>query len=384
MVTIKERYGGKAKPKQQAKGPLWAGPCGEGPQGGITQSLIGRWLCCRERFRLQTVEGWKAVERFSAPLEFGNMWHVCEEMWAGQEQLPLCHVALRRYCEGLTKKFPLQQQEVNDWFQKCAALFPLYVRHWAEHPDVKDRTPLLQEQAFDVPYALPSGRVVRLRGKWDSVDLIGKGREAGIWIQENKTKQTIDRQKIERQCKFDLQTMLYQIALDGCRKQETTTTEHFEGAPILGTRYNVIRRSAHKGGKGKKGQKETAVDSMLKAFEEDRRKRQVSSWFDRWQVTVRPADVERFKRTCLDPILENICDDYEWWEYCHKQHRDPFEFLWRQGCGEFHKHRNRHFRLPFGIYNPLAEGGSSDFDGLLDGGSTVGLHRATDLFPELT
>ena len=68
---------------------------------------------------------------------------------------------------------------------------------------------MLQEQVCDVPYNLPSGRVVRLRGKFDSVDLI----DGGIYLQENKTKGDIDKIQVERQLSFDLQTLMYSVAL---------------------------------------------------------------------------------------------------------------------------------------------------------------------------
>jgi hypothetical protein len=42
-----------------------------------------------------------------------------------------------------------------------------------------------------------------------------------------------------------------------------------------------------------------------------------------------------------------------------------------------------HWRHPFGVYDALNEGGSSDLDEYLETGSTVGLERASTLFPEL-
>jgi hypothetical protein len=42
-----------------------------------------------------------------------------------------------------------------------------------------------------------------------------------------------------------------------------------------------------------------------------------------------------------------------------------------------------HWRHPFGVYDALNEGGSSDLDEYLETGSTVGLEKASTLFPEL-
>lgn len=346
--------------------PVWDGPCGAGPQGGITQSLIGRWLVCRERFRLLVMEGWKPQEKFSAPLDFGNLWHVAEEHHAKGTDWA---AAVEKAGIALVKRFPLQAEEISLWYQKCTALFPFYVEHWSEHPDVLARKPLLQEEPFDVPYLLPSGRKVRLRGKWDSVDLIGDGKEAGIWIQENKTKSQIDRKKIVQQVGFDLQSMLYVIALrcSDCFLE----LDYVSDDQIKGVRYNVIRRAAHK-----------SAESMVKKFEEDRDDRRTAEWFDRWNVEIGADAVVRFKNTCLDPILENVCDDYEWWQFCREHRVEPWDDQTR--LRELPQHRSRHFRMPFGVYNPLTEsGGGTDLDALMDSGSTFGLHRTNDLFPEL-
>lgn len=215
-------------PKRRTE-PLWEGPESDGPQGGVTQSLLGRFLSCRERFRLKVVEGLQANEGFNPRLEYGNMWHVCEEALA--ENLPrVMHQGkwmerweceLIGYCKTLCWRYPLDQSKIEHWYSLCKAFFPLYVKHWAEHPDVKERMPLLQEETFKVPYKLPSGRTVYLRGKWDAVDLIGKGKAAGVYIQENKTKSSIDAQKIMRTLKFDLQTMLYMAALQATLEKAT-------------------------------------------------------------------------------------------------------------------------------------------------------------------
>ena len=55
--------------------PAWKGPV----EDGITFSLLSRWVVCRERFRLQAIEGLKEDEGFVAPIEFGSLWHEAEE-----------------------------------------------------------------------------------------------------------------------------------------------------------------------------------------------------------------------------------------------------------------------------------------------------------------
>lgn len=174
-MSLEQMLKGRAIPKPRTKrtGPLWKGP----EQDGITFSMLTRFLSCRERFRLYAIEGLRPVEQFNHRIEYGQMWHVCEEAVA-RDPLPPDHMgspwfqALMVYCKELCRKFPLSQDQVDHWYNVCKVQFPLYVDYWSQHPDVINRVPLLQEQVFDVPYKLPSGRIVRLRGKWDSVDLV--------------------------------------------------------------------------------------------------------------------------------------------------------------------------------------------------------------------
>lgn len=359
-----------AKRADTPREPLWKGPSSNDPNGGISQSLLGRYLCCKERFRVQTVEGLRPADAFDPRIEYGNMWHACEEELARTKGAhDNWERALLEYCKGLASKYRMQQEQIQEWYEKAKAQFPIYVQWWADHVDVKDRTPLLQEQIFDVPYKLPSGRVARLRGKWDSVDLIGKGKAAGIYIQENKTKSSIDVGKIARQVTFDLQSMLYLVALGEYLANDLHESP-LPDVPVNGVRYNVIKRSAHK-----------STESMLKKINEDIAAGRGGEWFSRWKIDLLPQDIEKFKRECLNPVLENLLDDYEWWERCYRVYGDVYRMEDRQK--EFPDHRARMYRYPFGIYNPLEEGGSSEVDEYLSSGSTVGLHRPTTLFPEL-
>lgn len=193
--------------------PLWQGPCAPGPLGGITQSMLVRFLSCRERFRLKYVCGLEPPDRWVKTLGYGNMWHACEEgLAAGTTDAhddPFWRQKLAEHTRPLYNRYPTQRDELDKWWNVCNIQFPEYVKYWSTHPDVQNRTPLMQEQVFDVPYKLPSGRVVRLRGKFDAVDLI----DGGIYLQENKSKGDVDKQQIGRQLHFDLQTLMYSVAL---------------------------------------------------------------------------------------------------------------------------------------------------------------------------
>lgn len=366
--------------KAPSSGPVWKGPEGDGPNGGITQSMINSWLACRERFRVRNMEGWKGNEEWSKYIGYGNMWHICEEKLAGGKNRNGDQwEPLNRYVAEEIKKFPLQQEEIKHWADTCRAQFPEYVAYWAKHEDVEERTPIFQEHVFDVAYELRSGRIVRLRGKFDAVDLIGKGKDAGIYLQENKTKGDIDQLALQSQLTFDLQTMLYLTALERIRDiggVKDSHPIHSIRAPTLGIRYNVVRRP-FSGGRGSIKRKEPSKTNPAGESKADFYKRLVDDyikpepeyWFMRWRSEVAPEDIKRFRDECLDPILEAIC----WWYDCQINKGGP----------DAYEPPNFHWRHPYGCSNSINEGYKSDVDEFIRAGSTVGLRHVENLFPEL-
>jgi hypothetical protein len=105
-----------------------------------------------------------------------------------------------------------------------------------------------------------------------------------------------------------------------------------------------------------------------------------STYFMRWNVEVSEADVRRFRERCLDPILENVADDFEWWSFCKASGGNVFDGQARQ---QKFDHCKRHFVHPFGVYSALTDGGATDTDDFVMTGITVGLQKVTNLFPEL-
>jgi hypothetical protein len=344
--------------------PVWKGP----EEDGITQSLLGLFLVCRERFRLRTIEGLSAPPEFNHSIEYGNMWHECEEAHAEGKDWKK---PLKDYCAQLCMKYKTQQQQIQKWFEVCKIQFPVYVEYWKHHKDMKKRTPLLQEEVFKVPHLLPSGRTVNLKGKWDSVDIVGTGKSRRVWLQENKTKGDIKDHLIERQLSFDIQTGIYLTSL-----AEGKTLP----AKLEGVRYNVVRRPLS-GGKGSirqhkptkknpEGESAEHYYGRLKdIIDED-----PGHFFMRWNVEVSAQDLDKFKTHFLDPVLEQLCD---WWEWIMI---DPFD-PWRVDFeGRYY---GIHWRHPYGVYNPLNEGRSTNLDEYLKTGNELGLVRTTNLFPEL-
>lgn len=332
-----------------SKNPVWKGP----EVDGITQSLLSKFLGCKERFRLRVIEGLKPHEQFSAALTYGNMWHECEEALAGCKNWK---AKLAEYCQELLKEYPQNRADIVKWHAACLTQFPHYIEYWEEHEDVKERKPMLEEYTFCVPYKLPSGRVVKLRGKFDSVDIVGKK----VWLQENKTKGQINGDWLSRQLTFDLQTMMYLVCLKQYLRIEKKTFK------VAGVRYNVVRRPLS-GGKGtirpRKATKNKPAETqeeywarLEEYFVED-----PSYWFMRWNVEVTNADLTKFKNEFLNPCLEHLC----LWYDCVTD-GGPNSFL--------------NYRTPYGVNTEIRGGEIEEY---LMTGSTSGLRKVENLFPEL-
>jgi len=363
--TLADKISGVMEAKKsKEKKPFWKGP----EIDGITQSMLGRFLACRERFRVATIEGLVPADKFKKAIEYGNMWHICEEFFAAEKDYT---TPLKEYALSLIKRYRESQEEISSCYQICLAQFPVYIKYWSKHPDRKKRVPLLQEESFQIMYTLPSGRKIKLRGKWDSVDYVGK-RE--IWLQENKTKGDIRESTIEKVLTFDIQTGLYVTALIEHLK------ESGEEKKLKGVRYNVIRRPLSGGRHSIRQHKPTKKNPQGESFEDfyARLGGLIESapeyFFMRWEVPFPLKDVERFKTRFLDPILEQLCEWYEWVSLCYQQNKSPFED---------YVARKIHWQHPYGVYNVMDQGGIDDLDEYLMSGSKVGLEKAATLFPEL-
>lgn len=353
---------------------LWKGPF----EDGITFSLLSRFLVCRERFRIYITEGIKPIPSFNHRIEYGNMWHICEEAYAKKDNYK---EKLRDYCNTLISKYPLERAQIENWYNICLIQFKVYTKHYLNKIEFELKQDKLnsiyEEKVFNNYYTLPSGRVVRLRGKFDKllsnvdIDNIKPGPKNKIILQENKTKGEINLVEIIKQLSFDLQTMIYFISIDGFLNQEDINPKIFVKKDLL---YNIIKRPLsggkgtirrHKATKSKQEEKEEDFYSRL----EDIIKESYKDYFIRLKVSITCADVDYFKLKCLNPILEQL---YDFWQSINGEnvHVSSKEYQ----C----------YRMPYGVYNPLLEGGHTEIDNYLATKSMLGLYKVDNLFPELT
>lgn len=415
-AAIKDQLKAKINTKleQRAK-PLWDGPYSDTVNGGVTYSLLSKFLCCRHRFWLRSIKGLKPEETFEYRIEYGNAWHLCEELHANGKSIGQVLLALKVHCVDLAKREHGISSEVNKLYQCISVQFPHYVDYWAKHEDMKGRTPIAEECEFKVAYKLPSGRVVILRGKIDAIDLVKKL----VWIQENKTKSDIKQDDLQSDLLCDLQSMLYCIVVLLLIENGTFDKQWKLG----GIRYNVIRRplsgfkfniKQKKGlGKAKKGAEteEMFYERLSSVIQEN-----ASQFFVRMRIGIEDKDIQFFKSKVLNPILEQLCD---WYDSIQSDPFDPWNVededsghcpkcgatedtenilhitntvpsMMRIYCAKCNKDivygkmpNKHHYLFPSGIYNPMLEDRKHPFDSLIYSNDEHGFTRAESLFSEL-
>lgn len=373
--------------------PLWQGPSIDDPNGGVTQSALAKFIICRERFRIHYVLGLQPHgSGWNHKSGYGDMWHICEEALASNQDWM---APLEAFTGNQMTQFSMDRETILKWYNVCRIQFPEYVKYWNDHPEVLARTPLMQEQVFNVPYKLPSGRIVYLKGKYDAVDMLDAhdNYPKGIWLQEDKSKGDIDQPALEKQLKFDLQTNFYLISLQCYAGQGYNWGDildctgdapraELKGAPLLGVRYNVIRRPLSGGAgtirphKAKAFKNKTVPAETMEHFYERLRDDYIAAnpeqWFFRWKAAVTSQDIQAFKDQCLDPLLEQLC----WW-YDQITGKDMTK------VAKQYDFPSTNHRTPYGIYSKLMDGGESEQDIYLNSGSMVGLKQADSLFKEL-
>lgn len=325
--------------------PLW-----DLYRDGITASMLSKFFICRERFRLNAVEGW-SDKRLATALEFGSCFHDCHENHAAGYPIST-EKLLSQFEKNRIQARNMDHEERAEIAEICGTvgvLFPRYVEHWREMDQSFEY--VAQEEKFEVPYTLPSGRVLKLRGRIDAAYREGDQ----IWILETKTKGDIDEELLTATLQQDLQTMFYVLAF-------SLAHQVVPG----GVLYNVIRRP------GLRRRKEETLPDFLQRIGEDIDRR--PEWyFMRWKTELEEGDLDKWIKRSLDPVLEQLC---LWWESISHNPFDP----WTDAQGQPNLH---HYQRPFGVYDGLGRGGRGDYFELLAYRSYRSLRQRDVAFPEL-
>lgn len=357
--------------------PLWHGPY----KDGITFSLLCKFIVCRHRFWIKVIEGLGEPDILNEAMEYGNFWHEAEEKFSRKDDWTK---AIAKYRDRLVARYPGMEKEIWQLYHICRIQYPLYIQWWEKHSVEITRKPLVEEVSFCVPYTLPSGRVILLRGKYDCIytDMIK------MTLQENKSKTRVDEDGITWTLRQNLQVMIYQVSIRAAVRfyHKLSTEQKRLLAPVIDqirkgvkpteSMYNVIKRPLGDiySIKRRQGERDSEFyDVRLHANIRDNPKK----YFHRWVVDVTEEHVDEFRSKILDPQLEMLCD---WWDSIQGNLFDPWN-IWKEG--EVVGRNMNHYQAPWGVYNSMWEGFRGDYFEYLAQGRKSGMRRVKTLYPEL-
>lgn len=336
---------------------------------GLTYSSLNLWLKCPEQFSLAYIDGW-TTKKLSVPLEFGTIWHLCQEHQFASPHPGKVVRDVTAFYEKL--RLPTLMGEDRAELERLLCivehLFPFYCERYAKE-DASYKW-LARERTFRTKhyFVLPGNKApssyqrteggvlvpVWLNGKRDGEFTHGRGSAIGLF--ETKTKSQINIAEITDLLRADLQTLIYTYSLQ----------QDYGRCPtkIL---YNVIRRPGERLGK----------HETLKGYGQRilaRAKKEPEIFFRRFDVTVIPSDIQRFITRILDPSLRNA---YRWWRSIRKH---PFG---EAGGGD--KSLSR-WNSPYHYQNLDAlqnKYGRAFLYDLVVTGRTNSFYRRSSTFPEL-
>lgn len=375
--------------------PLWEGPYSDGPEGGITQTLLSKFIVCRHRFWLQTVCGAVDPRDFDIPLHYGDAFHNAIETYAlGKAHAHKAGQRIKDYFHRISEADPATTAKAAYWSQIGYDQFLAYAKYWKEQDNHLES--LVEERPFCLAYLLPSGRTIYLRGKMDGIIRSRSNGGKGTYLFEHKIKGEVDVDNLVDTLAQNAQAMFYMPAALAVAKE-------YGIDQIDGLLYNVIqrplagRKHSIKQKKGRKVKdKKTGVTEVKGAETQSQYLARLAGlytthsedFFYRWKIAISPQEIERFQRESLNPILEQLCD---WWDSIQGNPMDPWTSTKSVPDGVNGEHymgtykiaNKLHYRTPFGVFNKLAKGLTGDYQAYLTKGDKSSLRSAKTLFPEL-
>ncbi len=278
---------------------------------GLSVTAVEKWLDCKEQFRMERVQGYRAFKG-SAAIDFGELWHwllgrhysakhrrAANPMKDLEAGIALYNSQYLRDNPNLPDK---RREEMDFGYLKTKALWPVYLEKYGEVDAEMKWVDV--ERNFEFGFSLPPisrsirdagrtvevelcpGCVVPFRGIFDGV----YRRKGRLWLFETKTKSQINEEELEDTMHLDLQVMTYLYAI----------YREFKEWPE-GVTYNVIRNPASKVSEAKGETKDAFVERL-----EGTIRKEEDHYFKRWDMHVDQKDVEKFVDKQFEPILRDI------------------------------------------------------------------------------
>jgi hypothetical protein len=324
---------------------------------GVTQSLLQKFVQCRDRFHKHVVLGLRETGRKEA-MEYGSIFHKLLELGTllgkNNTRMNLLKAANTAFANKDIESVELIKTAVVQYFEylKWEHDKPKY-KYIAAEPVFRElyELPTISfNPCEEINIRIPSGIKIPLRGRIDEVLEIN----GHMWIQENKTKGRIDESMLIDTIPSNIQVMFYAV----CSQLKYSR-------PCKGVIYNVIRKPALR-------QRQSESDNdFIERIKEDIQT-QPDHYFKRYSYEFQKGQIEKWIREELNPLLVHV---YLWWKSISKNPTVPWVDL-DGNVNPFHG------RKSFGVYDSMSQG-KGDFYELIVNGRTSNLIFSKQLFPEL-
>lgn len=327
---------------------------------GVSQSLLQKFIVCKDRFHKKAVLGLKPTDRKEA-MEYGTIFHklIEEGTKMGSKYSRLIMVSIMRdYMQAKKLNSP-------ESLLLCQIAIEQYHKYREWEANKPKYTYIAQEPVFNEPFVLPATNfnpcpeisiniprvTIPLRGRIDEViDISGD-----LWLQENKTKSRIDLATLQDTIPENMQVMFYAIAAS--IKYDR---------PVKGIIYNVIRKP------GQRQRQKESNDAYVSRIGGEILE-QPNYYFYRLAYQFPTGAIKKWEREELIPLLYSI---YIWWRSIEKNPTNP----WVDAEGNINPF---HGRRSFGVYDPMSNGKGDYFD-LIIHGRSQNLVVDHNMFTELT
>lgn len=278
--------------------PAWPGPY----EGGVTQSLLNRYLECPYRFYIYAVLGLEEPAEAHPNLVWGDTFH------RALEEVINSDILISEMDETyLADIDQVIHEHISDKWPSAPSSYEHTVRHMYRLYDdsYKANGNWEAEVEINQEYTTYNGYKVKVRGKVDGM--------SETHIAEHKCKGKLDTDQARLETPVDLQTTLYckmteryNIIYDVIRIPEA---QFFSPQRNLGESWSSWARRIFHTYTGSSQDYPIAKRRHL--------------WLDQFTIYHTPEDIDRNCRYLVDPNIEKLC---RWWDRVNEPGFDPNDY----------------------------------------------------------
>lgn len=302
---------------------LWKGPY----EDGITQSLLNKYRQCPYRFYLYSILGLQDAKELHMNLIWGDIFHKGLELLIASKDINGSIAGMLEYAEA---RYPQRPSSYDTSTKLLLRKFRLSNYDGVWQTEVK----------FEHPVKLPSGRVVKVRGKMDGYQIHNP--TYGKVLGEHKCKGYIDPVRTRKELKQDLQVNIYCYLHD-----------------IEWINYDLILIPEAQKYAPARNFDETPATHIERLFTGPcgsyNGMYPINANSHNWVANLPPLfypreEQEQYWNSTVYPYMEQLCD---WWEHVTSPSFDPERFnhiYFKTPVREFQPHRTDKFECDYYRY----------------------------------